>query len=199
MKCANEDCSNDKDYSVAAALLAPVIPSFSSRKWDYIETKLLSMYAKCMKLLNRRDDHVRTTLSLLTKYTAATPPKAQLHSPSKSFVPAQFEELDIAADELFTNTVEYSHQLPYDMQVPFSNFFKTERIDQVVCPCDDQDGFCLALEAKTLFSFSINVDKVTVCLLGYGDNEGTELLLESRTSVVIASDSTSMQVQSNVS
>lgn len=46
-----------------------LIATYAAEGWTLIETKLLTLYAHCLKLANRQEDYARTLLSLLEKMT----------------------------------------------------------------------------------------------------------------------------------
>ncbi|KAF8445104.1 hypothetical protein BGX38DRAFT_1331173 [Terfezia claveryi] len=56
-----------QDYHMAAHYLEKLTTFYEGDGWSLIETNLLSMYAKCLKMLHRREDYVRVLLKLLAK------------------------------------------------------------------------------------------------------------------------------------
>jgi trafficking protein particle complex subunit 10 len=62
--------SQSGDYSAAATYFGRLVPLYAQDRWSTIEDSLLSVYARCLKELHRKDEYVRIELALLAKYAA---------------------------------------------------------------------------------------------------------------------------------
>ncbi|KAF8477490.1 hypothetical protein BDZ91DRAFT_844125 [Kalaharituber pfeilii] len=59
-----------RDYPSSAQHLEKLTTFYASDGWSLIETRLLTMYAKCLSKMNRREEYVKVLLRLLAKSTA---------------------------------------------------------------------------------------------------------------------------------
>ena len=199
---ADHSRSNDNDYSLAASLLGPLAVSFHSRRWNSVEASLLKMHAICLKKLNRKDDHIRTVLSLLAKYSASKRQRQKLNQYNRCTLAethdSRLDDSAINIDKVFQEMVESSKQLPYDIQAPLTNYFDLVSIDQPIKLREDRDGFTLGITLCPLIVTEIGEATLSAWLVGEGDKEGFEISLKSPGNSPLQYPSTYVELGSDV-
>lgn len=164
---------------------------------------MLKMHAVSLKKLNRKDDYVRTVLSLLVKYAETSKHTRELQTPQGfSSVMRHRSWLDdslIDVSSMFQEVVNYSRQLPYDLEMNLKSFFSLESVDHHTRLIDGRDGFKLGVVLKSLLEEDVTGAKISVCLHGTEHHSGVEIWLYSKHDCLIRGSSMRFELESNVS
>lgn len=157
--------------------------TFGESGWNTVETTLLKMYAQCLKKLNRRDEFVRTLLEVLAK-SAACKNSLRTHKKGGVLTDSHQKPKDWLNDDqvntrgIFSELVDYSQQLPYDVTVQMAKYFNDIVVEPYVRHFDDKDGFQLRLQFRHLLEDEVEVDQAKVHLVDTTSGQGKEVWLE---------------------
>lgn len=189
------------DYAAAAMYFGRMASSFAESRWNLIESTMLKMYAQCLKKLNRKDEYVRKLLDLLAKSAAS---RKSIRSSSK-----RTSSLDISKDWLddekvdtsgvFSELVDFSSQLPYDITVPMSHYFDDISVEPYVRHFEDKDGFQLRLQFRHLLEDEIELNRAKVHLISATSAQAKEIWLESLETTHLKKGNCRLWLCSNVS
>jgi trafficking protein particle complex subunit 10 len=166
------------DYSGAANFFGKLIPIYSELEWSLISTEMLLMHAKCLKVLNRKDDYIRMLLGLLAKSVKQNKSSAH-HDPNLSLVFEDIEQYTIDGRGILPELLAFSSQLPYEVTVDMATYFQDIAVDPYIRHYNDRDGFFLRLRFKSSFIDELKIDRATVVLLSVDDGPSGEIVLES--------------------
>jgi hypothetical protein len=138
---------------------------------------MLLMHAKCLKVLNRKDDYIRLLLGLLAK--AVQQNSLRRRSLNLSLVSEDIEQYTIDGRAVLPELLGFSAQLPYDVTVDLSTYFQDVAVDPYVRHYQDRDGFFLKLKFKSSFATALQIDCATVTLHSVDNGPSGEIVLES--------------------
>ena len=79
-----------EDYTTAARYFEELTPFYTSQGWSLIESSLLSIFAVCLKKMNRYDDYSAVVVQLLRKHAGEE--KQRLNAIHKSSKPAYLQQ-----------------------------------------------------------------------------------------------------------
>ena len=161
------------DYSGAGNLLARITPLYGEREWHQIETPLLRIHAQCLKMLHRRDDHVRMLLTILQSSVTKHKASNQLKGIPKPPIPDSQEE------QLVSELLTHSEALPYELSAPMSAYFANIVIDPFLRHIPDQDGFQIRLKFFHLLGTRITFQRVRLWLKSLAGGASLEVVLEN--------------------
>ena len=85
------------------------------------------MHAKCLKVLNRKDDYIRLLLGLLAKSVQQN--ALRRRSLNLSLVSEEIEQYTIDGRSILPELLCFSAQLPYDITVDLSTYFQDVAVD----------------------------------------------------------------------
>lgn len=161
----------DGDFAKAAGYFNRLSTSYAKSSWQSIETSLLSMHAHCLRILNRKDEHMRVVMALLCKTVSsqAPSPKHKLRAMSPS----------IDAETLLHETIAFSKTLPYEFTVALDSYMRVLAIDKHITVADDRDGFRLSVTLGQAMVPALTVDKVKARLVDAEDGSLREIWLAS--------------------
>jgi hypothetical protein len=187
--------SQSGDYSGAANFFGKIIPIYSELDWSLVSTEMLLMHAKCLKVLNRKDDYIRMLLGLLAK--SVTQSSLKHRNLNLSLVSEGIEEYEIDGRSILPELLAFSAQLPYDITVDMATYFQDVAVDPYVRHYQDKDGFFLKLKFKSSFSTALQIDRAVVKLLSVDNGPSGEIVLESNGPELVSGSST-IRVHSHV-
>lgn len=157
---------------------------FAESRWNTVETTMLKMHAHCLKKLNRKDEYVRTLLDLLAKSAASrmsfqtTSRRASANDISD--MPRDWLNDDkVNTSGIFTELVEFSQQLPYDVTVQMPKYFGDISVVPYVRHYDDKDGFQLRLQFRHVLEDNIEIKAAKVRLVSADSTQAKDIWLES--------------------
>src|SRR5437867_3030292 len=81
--------SHAHDYETAVRYFQELTPFYTSQGWSLIESSLLSIYAICLKKMNKYDEYFAVVVQLLRKHAADE--KIRLQSIMQSSKPAYLQ------------------------------------------------------------------------------------------------------------
>ncbi|KAF1965893.1 hypothetical protein BU23DRAFT_518972 [Bimuria novae-zelandiae CBS 107.79] len=174
------------DFAAAAMYFGRMASTFGETGWNTVETTMLKMYAQCLKKLNRKDEFVRTLLEVLAK-SAASKRSLTTHKeggdPNKKtpHLPRDWLNDDqVNTSGTLSELVDYSQQLPYDVNVQMAKYFNDVVVEPYVRHFDDKDGFQLRLQFRHLLEDDFDFDQAKVRLIDATSAQGKDIWLESR-------------------
>lgn len=163
--------------------------TFAESGWNFAQTAMLKMYARCLKKLHRKDEYTRTVLDILAKSAAQR--KASL-LPRRSKPVENGENMKVQqamtgwldddrvdAAGYLTELVSFSNQMPYDVSVPMAKYFADIAVEPYLRHYNDKDGFQIRLQFRHLLQDDLEVQKVRVRLVSASSNQAREIWLES--------------------
>jgi hypothetical protein len=162
------------DYAAASNFFARVAPIYSQFHWGLIETEMLLMHAKCLKVLNRKDDYVRMLLGLLAKAIS----KKLTGKLSTILDDYDIEGSAIDGKPLLPELLGYSAQLPYEVPVELAAYFTGLNIEPYITHLDDGAGFEMRAKFRCQFDRQIKIDKAKL-VLASPDGSTQDIQLES--------------------
>ena len=157
---------------------------------------MLCMYAKCLKELGQQDEYVRVALKLLSKAAAAERERLEQQSsrlgPKTHVEYLENQTVKGFLGDLLDLTKSIKNQ---EFRLPLSNFFYYVEVDGVPEYLDQQDGFYLFLEVRSLLPEDLLLDKARLRLLG----QAREIWVEASDVEVIQPGSNRIRFLSRVS
>ena len=176
---------------------------FAESRWNTVETTLLKMHAQCLKKLNRKDEYVRTLLDLLAK--SATNRKSLRSSSKRASSSDAFrvskdwlDDDNVDTTGVFEELVEFSEQLPYDVNVPMAKYFGDIVVEPYVRHFDDKDGFQLRLQFRHVLEDELDLRQAKVRLISATSAQGKEIWLENSDAIQLKKGICRMWLGSNV-
>lgn len=197
------------DYESAAMIFSRMAPMFRRSGWNYIETALLKMYARCLKKLERDDQYVDIVLGILSKAVSAIRASAiPKHSTRRSRgIDSLSRKWDqrhwLNEDEMDTTGMladlcDSSSKLSQDVTVQMLTYFGNVVVEPFIQHFDEQDGFRLRLVFKHHLEDDILLQKATVRIICISSNSSQEVLLESEKNITINKGMARLWVQTNL-
>jgi hypothetical protein len=153
------------------------------------------MHAKCLKVLNRKDDYIRMLLGLLAKSVQQN--SLRLRNLHLSLVSEDIEQYTIDGRNILPELLAYSAQLPYDITVDMATYFQNIAVDPYIRHYQERDGFFLKLKFKSSFATALQIDRAIVTLLSVDHGSSGEIVLESNGPELVSGSST-IKVHSHV-
>ncbi|KAB8342907.1 hypothetical protein FH972_022504 [Carpinus fangiana] len=166
---------HERDYAAAAGYFNRLIAAYSKSNWQSVESRLLIMHAKCLKALNRRDEHLRILTTLLAK--AAASQQSQKHSAKRPIKIAESSLNDVGS--LLAETIAASKELPYEYSVPMMKYFDQVEVDRHIALREGHDGFRMSLKLKQTLVDSLKIDVVKIQLVNKEDGLTKDIWLQS--------------------
>ncbi|GAP92062.1 putative cis-Golgi transport protein particle complex subunit [Rosellinia necatrix] len=186
-----------KEYSTAAYYFWMTTPFFGESGWSLLELSMLIMYSRCLKQLQRKDDHVKVLLKLLSKAAAAEKDrrrvKPSLNSERQDY--PESEEIKGLLDELLLET----KAIPNEMRIPLSNFFSSIEIDGTPQYDDGRDSLALHLNFNSLLLDDLVIDSASVRIVNASSKPSNEIRLTQDGPITIRPGNSKLKLKSNVS
>ncbi|TKX26141.1 putative trafficking protein particle complex subunit 10 [Elsinoe australis] len=161
------------DYTGAAQIFQKLVSKYTSRNWSAIESEMLQVYLQCLKILNRKDEYVRMTISLLRKASQRGPTTKGL-SDRPSDNTTSLREL-----------VEFSKEGSATFKASFDDLFSNLHVISEIKQFDDRDGFSLDLTFTSKLEEEINIEAIKL-KLGSTSGPLQELILETQSSQTVS-------------
>ncbi|OAL01667.1 hypothetical protein IQ06DRAFT_375944 [Phaeosphaeriaceae sp. SRC1lsM3a] len=172
------------DYAAASMYFGRMASLFAESRWNTVETTMLKMHAHCLKKLNRKDEYVRTLLDLLAKSAASrmsfqtTSRRADANDISD--MPRDWLNDDkVNTSGIFTELIDFSQQLPYDVTVQMPKYFGDISVLPYVRHYDDKDGFQLRLQFRHILEDEIEIKAAKVRLVSADASQAKDIWLET--------------------
>jgi hypothetical protein len=172
------------DFAAAAMYFGRMASTFGESGWNTVETTMLKVYAHCLKKLNRKDEFVRTLLDVLAK-SAASKRSIRTHKTGENVTGASQIPNDWLNDDqvntagIFSEIVDYSQQLPYDVNVQMAKYFNDIVVEPYVRHFDGKDGFQLRIQFRHLLEDEVEFDKAKIRLIDANSAQSKDIWLES--------------------
>lgn len=157
---------------------------FAESRWNTVEATMLKMHARCLRKLNRKDEYLRTLLDLLAKSASS---RMALKASSKranddarsDWPPYWLNDDKVETTDVFSELIEYSQQLTYDITVQMSKYFGDISVEPYVRHYDDQDGFQLRLHFRHLLEDEVEIQAAKIRLVNALNPQAKDILLET--------------------
>ncbi|KAF9732086.1 hypothetical protein PMIN06_002668 [Paraphaeosphaeria minitans] len=191
------------DFAAAAMYFGRMASTFGESGWNTVEATMLKVYARCLKKLNRKDEFVRTLLEVLAK-SAASKRSMRAHKSGASSTEAFQTPEDWLNDDqvstagIFSELVNYSQQLPYDVNVQMAKYFNDIVVEPYVRHFEGKDGFQLRLQFRHLLEDEVEFDKAKIRLIDAVSAQGKDIWLESTEAAHVAKGVCRVWLSSNV-
>jgi hypothetical protein len=145
---------------------------------------MLRMYAHCLKKLNRKDEYIRTLLELLaisaaSRMSSKTISKRADARQESGLPQGWLNDDQVDTLEVFHELVDFSPQLPYDVNVQMQKYFGDISVEPYVRHYDDKDGFQLRLQFRHVLEDEIEVKTAKVRLISADSTHGKDIWLQS--------------------
>ncbi|KAL5375550.1 hypothetical protein DPSP01_011131 [Paraphaeosphaeria sporulosa] len=191
------------DFAAAAMYFGRMASTFGESGWNTVETTMLKVYARCLKKLNRKDEFVRTLLEVLAK-SAASKRSMRAHKSGASSTEAfqtpkdWFNDDQVNTAGIFSELVDYSQQLPYDVNVQMAKYFNDIVVEPYVRHFDGKDGFQLRLQFRNLLEDEVEFDMAKIRLIDAVSAQGKDIWLQSTEAAHVAKGVCRVWLSSNV-
>jgi len=172
-----------------------IIPVYSQLQWTLIETEMLLVHAKCLKVLNRRDDYVRMLLGLLALVVSAKT-TTRINEVAHHL---DIESYQVQGKSLLSELNTVAAQLPYDITVDLSTYFQNIRLDPYIRHHPKDEGFQLRLKLKSVFEDDMIIKHAKVVLTPLSNNSASEIHLQSEGEIKISKGSATIVLSTNTS
>jgi trafficking protein particle complex subunit 10 len=187
-----------RDYAGAANFFSKIIPIYSQLQWHTLEREMLLMHAKCLKLLNRRDDYVRMLLGIISK---AISEKLSMRSWAS---PLSIERIDIESQtidgrSLIAELLACSSDLPYEVPVEMGIYFQNITVEPYIRHFEDKEGFQLSLKFRSPFRDQFTIDEATVHLEQQNETGSRKVSLKSDGPILVSKGTSTVMVGCGVS
>lgn len=149
---------------------------------------MLLVHAKCLKVLNRRDDYVRMLLGLLALTFSSKTTKQPNEMPHY----LDIETYEIQGQSIIEELAGVAAQLPYDITVPLSTYFTNVQLDPFIIHDSTEEGFALRLRLKSVFEDDVILRDAKVVLSSAQTTSAADIYLESDTSIKISKGQTTI-------
>lgn len=152
------------DNIAAVAYFQRILPESSSENWDSIELDVLTAYCSCLKKLERRRDHVRVALGLISKIVAqrkATGARG-LATRSRSCV----KNTDTAT--LWLDAIRASEGFQEEDTQPLRRYFEEVHLSQEIVH-NSMEGFELSLRLTHVLEHDVTFNQAFVRLIAVND------------------------------
>ncbi|KAL7275089.1 hypothetical protein RUND412_001991 [Rhizina undulata] len=180
---------HQKDYVAAAEHLQKITSFYGEQNWGLIETTLLGMYAKCLKEMDRQEEHIRVLLKLLSK--SATAEKSRIWRTGGKIsehevIPAHDESISeaLSVGGYVSEILTLSEDIEQEISTPMTHLWSDIAVDLFPRHLQDRDGFVVTLKMRYLLQEKITIHKVQVRLVMTLGQE-REIWLESQAPVVM--------------
>jgi hypothetical protein len=177
---------------------------FAQSRWNTVESTMLKLHAHCLKKLNRKDEYVRTLLDLLAKSAAS---RMSFKTASRradandiSDMPRDWLNDDkVDTSGIFTELLDFSQQLPYDVTVQMPKYFSDISVEPYVRHYNDKDGFQLRLQFRHILEDVVEIKAAKVRLVSADSAQVKDIWLESSEPIQLKKGMTRIWLGSNVS
>ncbi|KAF2711185.1 TMEM1 family protein-like protein [Pleomassaria siparia CBS 279.74] len=191
------------DVGAAAAYFGEMASLFAESRWNNVETTMLKMYAQCLKKLNRKDEYVRTLLSILAK-SAGSRIANRASSKGSGAVKASslpkdwLDDDNVDTTSVLTDLVDFSEQLTYNVTAPMMTYFGDIVVEPYVRHFDDKDGFQLRLQFRHVLEDEVDLRTAKVRLVSAVPGQAKEIWLESSDDVRLQKGVCRIWLSSNI-
>jgi len=158
---------------------------YEKQGWGLIETTLLGMYAKCLKEMEKPEEHVNVLLKLLKKSAAAERARVgrlagkDVETPPTQSPLGRLNAAYVDVRGYVTEVMALSKDLPREIVNPMLDFWSDVSVDLYPRHPPDRDGFEVGVRMRFLLTDPLLVDKIAVRVVSAPPRQGRELTLVS--------------------
>ncbi|OTB06221.1 hypothetical protein M426DRAFT_9712 [Hypoxylon sp. CI-4A] len=151
------------DYGSACTEFWKTTPFFGDSGWSLLELSMLIMFSTCLKQLDRKDEHIKVMLKLLTKAAAAERDRQEQNlkfsfSKENDITYPESEVLKGYVGDLLSATSSLSNKF----RIPLSSFFSYVEVDGPPEYHHGRDGISLNLKVHSLLVDDLQIDTARV-------------------------------------
>ncbi|KAI5841240.1 trafficking protein particle complex subunit 10 [Tricharina praecox] len=174
-----------KEYETAAVHLKRMTDFYEEQGWGLIETTLLGMYAKCLKEMQKPEEHTNVLLKLLKKSAAAERARVgrlagkDVETPPTQSPLGRLNTSHVDVRGYVSEVMALSTDIPREIVNPIMHFWSDVSVDPYPRHSVDQDGFEVGVRMRYLLTDPLTIDKITVRVVSAPPLQGRELTLES--------------------
>ncbi|KAF2221432.1 trafficking protein particle complex subunit 10 [Elsinoe ampelina] len=173
------------DYTGAAQIFQKLVAKYTGNNWSDIEARMLHVYTKCLKILNRKDEYIRISLGLLRR-------NGRLQKGLSSTNTGGIEEA-LSLQQL----VDFSKDSSNPFKAAFEDLFGDLDIDLEIKHFEDKDGFGISLNFGSTID-EASIDSVKLKLISTSAPT-PELILSTEGPVQVTGGRTQVQLNSSAS
>lgn len=189
-----------QDYAAAASYFFRMAPFYGQNGWEQVELPMLIMYAKSLKMLQRKEEYVRVVLKLLTKVAAAEKERLIRKSALRVGTSPGFKNTEsLPTSSYLHDMLEIAKSLQHDINVPLQDFFGRVEVDGTPRYHPERDSFALQIRLRYLLSEELTIEKTKVKITALSGDSKREIWLETTGPSVFKNGSGLLLVQTNVS
>ncbi|KAI7237475.1 hypothetical protein KC330_g3153 [Hortaea werneckii] len=144
-----------------------VLPGYAADGWNSTEAEVLSIYAECLKRLQRTEAYITTVLDLLAKVCVR---RMTRKLPHWRFEDAHLDTEAVDVSGLMPEICAMSTRLSHQIVRPMSDYFGGIVLDSEVRHHNDCDGFKLELRFNSLLADELDFDECKARLVSVNDS-----------------------------
>lgn len=188
-----------KDYAAAASYFYRMTPFYGEGGWAQVELSMLTMYAKCLRELQRKEEYVKVVLKLLTKSAMVEKERLQRKFAFQIGRSGTLSPEVLPTESYLSDWLEITKSLPHEVHVPLQSFFSHIEVDHTIKYHPEMDSFGLQLRLYYLLSDDITIEKARVRIVPLAGELSREIWLEMEAETVFKKGTVKLAVKSNVS
>ncbi|KAI7618143.1 hypothetical protein KC346_g5144, partial [Hortaea werneckii] len=144
-----------------------VLPGYAADGWNSTEAEVLSIYAECLKRLQRTETYITTVLDLLAKVCVR---RMTRKLPHWRFEDAHLDTEAVDVSGLMPEICAMSIHLSQQIVRPMSDYFGVIVLDSEVRHHSDCDGFKLEFRFNSLLADELDFDECKARLVSVNDS-----------------------------
>ncbi|KAI7518909.1 hypothetical protein KC331_g20952, partial [Hortaea werneckii] len=144
-----------------------VLPGYAADGWNSTEAEVLSIYAECLKRLQRTETYITTVLDLLAKVCVR---RMTRKLPQWRFEDAHLDTEAVDVSGLMPEICAMSTRLSHQIVRPMSDYFGGIVLDSEVRHHNDCDGFKLEFRFNSLLADELDFDECKARLVSVNDS-----------------------------
>lgn len=189
-----------EDYGAAASYFWRTTPFFGESGWSLLELSMLTMYSRCLKQLQRKDEYVKVMLKLLSKAALA---EKERQGTRTSFRIGKTQDVDYpdsdAIKGFMSELLAETKTQKSEVLIPLSSFFSGVEVDGFPEYHEGRDSASLCLKLSSLLVDHFEIEKSRVRISNTGAGSQKEIWFELLEPVIIRPGKNRLKLSSNVS
>ena len=182
-----------RDYATAASYFRQLAPFYAQGQWNDVELIMLDLYARCLEKLNRDDEYVNILLKIAAKQV-----EAARRSYDNVQFPFQISSIYEGSGPSLQNLLAVSRRLGKAVMAPMDRYFDDVMLDPQIQHDGMKDTFSFSINIRQRLLEDLQVDELRVRLIGMGDEQVTEIILNAINGMITAQGLTKISVTSEV-
>lgn len=177
-----------------------ILPDYESQRWTSVESKILTMYAVCLRETQQYEELVRITSVMLKQSANERRTLYKRGDPRNGHVPTRDDPLGGSLkDGLFSQLLGSATHLTTGQTMLLETYFQIQEVGQQIEHFDDRDGFRVRLTIRQLLADHIKVDSIKFRLVEASKSHASEIWLQSQEGIEFGTEPDLVSLHSNVS